>query len=42
MEVPSIRYKNNGDTVENDLMEEYRFVEAVAVFLALLGACCFM
>lgn len=42
MEVPSIRYKNNGDIVENDLMEVYRFVEVVAVFLALLGACCFM
>lgn len=42
MEMPNIRYKSNGDTVENDLMEVYRIAEAVAAFLALLGACCFM
>lgn len=40
--MPSIRYKSGGDIVENDLIEVYRVAEAVAVFLALLGACCFM
>lgn len=41
MKVLRISYKSNDEIVENDIMEWYRFAGAVAVFLALLGACCF-
>lgn len=42
MGVSIIICKSNGDIVENDLVEVYRFAEAVAAFLAHLDGCCFM